>query len=127
MPWPAGRPPAGGAGRCEARSAASNRLNASLVSPARVSPTPANWLPPVPPESRYLRAARQIGHHWHSGGSSVGSSVVAVSQTSALLAPPPPPPPPIVDFTRPATSRPILLAPAFISHRWKSPIGSLPG
>src|SRR6185437_9469857 len=43
-------------------------------------------------------------------------------QTSALSAPrPPPPPPPIVDFTRPATSRPMLLAPAFISHRWKSP------
>jgi len=76
---------------------------------------------PVPPDSRYLRAARQTGHHWHSGGS-VGSSVVAVSQTSACLAPPP-----IVDRTRPATSLPMLLAPAFISHRWKSPIGSLPG
>jgi hypothetical protein len=107
--------------------AASNRLNASLVSPARVSLTPANWPPggaPVPPESRYRRAARQIGHHWHSGGSSVSTSVVAVSQTSAFDAPRPPP---NVDRTRPATSRPMLLAPARISHRWKSPIGSLPG
>jgi hypothetical protein len=78
-----------------------------------------------PPESRYLRAARQIGHHWHSGGSSVGSSVVAVSQTLSLLAPALAPP--SVDRTRPATSRPMLLAPAFISQRWKSPIGSLPG
>jgi len=91
-----------------------------------VSPTPANWLADdAPPESRYLRAARQIGHHWHSGGSSVSSSVVAVSQMSSdffglVLAP-------TVDFTRPATSRPMLLAPAFISHRWKSPMGSLPG
>jgi hypothetical protein len=102
----------------------SNRLNASLVSPARASPTPPNWPPAVPPESRYLRAARQIGHHWHSGGSSVSSSVVAVSHTSAVLAPRPPP---SVDLTRPATSRPMLLAPAFIIHRWKSPIGSLPG
>jgi hypothetical protein len=115
-----------GAGRCACRNAASNRLNASLVSPARVSPTPANWLADdVPPDSRYLRAARQIGHHWHSGGSSVSSSVVAVSQTSsdffALFLPP------TVDFTRPATCWPMLLAPAFISHRWKSPMGSLPG
>ncbi|MGH3211661.1 MAG: hypothetical protein ACRDNO_28275 [Trebonia sp.] len=123
----AGRLPAAGAGRCACRSAASKRLNASLVSPARVSPTPANWPPgAVPPESRYLRAARQIGHHWHSGGSSVSSSVVAVSQTSsACLAFRAPPAPPSVDFTRPATSRPMLLAPAFISHRWKSPMGSL--
>ncbi|TVZ03100.1 hypothetical protein EAS64_21870 [Trebonia kvetii] len=83
-----------------------------------MSLTPASWPPmvaldgaPVPPDSRYLRAARQTGHHWHSGGS-VRSSVVAVSQTSAFLVPPP-----IVDRTRPATSLPRLLAPAFISHR----------
>ena len=87
---PRARRSGAGAGRCACRSAASNRLNASLVSPARVSPTPANCPPgAVPPESRYLRAARQIGHHWHSGGSSVSVSVVAVSQTSsACLAPP---------------------------------------
>jgi hypothetical protein len=76
----------------------------------------------VPLESRYRRAARQIGHHSHSGGSSPGGSVVAVSQTSDDFAAPP-----IVDLTFPATSRPRLRAPAFISHRWKSPMGSLPG
>ncbi len=70
------------------RSAASKRLNASLVSPARASAAPANC--PLRPAagtlpSRARRAARQIGHHWHSGGSSVGTSVVAVSQTSARL------------------------------------------
>ncbi|MGH3165633.1 MAG: hypothetical protein ACRDN0_07030 [Trebonia sp.] len=90
-----------------------------------MSPTPASWeLSPafVPPDSRYLRAARQIGHHWHSGGSSPGGSVVAVSQTSAGLSPRL-----TVDLTLSATSRPRLRAPAFISHRWKSPMGSLPG
>src|SRR5690242_4997091 len=100
--------------------AASNRLNASLVSPARDSLTPENWPPKVgfvPPDSRYRRAARQIGHHWHSGGSSVSSSVVAVSQTSAGLPPPRLPPPPSVDRTRPATSLPMLLAPARINQR----------
>jgi len=107
--------------------AASNIPNASLVNPARVSPMPASgelaaWV--APPESRYLRAARQIGHHWHSGGSSPGASVVAVSQTSACLAPVPPP---SVDLTLSATLTPMLRAPAFISHRWKSPIGSFPG
>ncbi len=63
------------------RIADSNRLNASLVSPARASAAPATCsLNPAedPPESLALRAARQIGHHWHSGGSSVGSVVVAV-------------------------------------------------
>ncbi|HXT88906.1 MAG TPA: hypothetical protein VN714_06575, partial [Trebonia sp.] len=120
MPWSecsGGRLAEGGgaAGRCDERRAASKRLKASLVSPARVSPTPANWLGGLPPESRYRRAARQIGHHWHSGGSSVSSSVVAVSQTSALLPPRAPgPTPPRVDLTLPATSRPMLLAPAFI-------------
>ena len=67
------------------RIAVSNRLNASLVSPARASAAPATCsLNPAwdPPESLALRAARQIGHHWHSGGSSVGSVVVASSQTS---------------------------------------------
>jgi hypothetical protein len=109
------------------RIADSNRLNASRVSPARASAAPATCsLNPaeVPPESLALRAARQIGHHWHSGGSSVGSVVVASSQTSvcafAL-------PPPIVDFTRSVTSLVMLRAPAFISQRWKSPNGSLPG
>ncbi|HEY3882986.1 MAG TPA: hypothetical protein VGM12_30735 [Trebonia sp.] len=81
---------------------------------------PPNWPPkaggcPCPPAFWYLRAARQIGHHWHSGGSSVSTSVVAVSQTSACL--PPPAGPPNVDLTRPATSLPILLAPARISQR----------
>jgi hypothetical protein len=107
--------------------AASKMPNASRVSPASTSPTPASCEPnpeSVPPDSRYLRAARQTGHHWHSGGSSPGGSVVAVSQTFArfpLLLPP------IVDLTLLATSRPRLRAPAFISHRWKSAIGSLPG
>ncbi|HSZ39820.1 MAG TPA: hypothetical protein VK817_07670 [Trebonia sp.] len=76
----------------------------------------------MPPESRYRRAARQIGHHWHSGGSSPGGSVVAVSQTFDCFAPPL-----TVVLTFSATSRPRLRAPAFISHRWKSPMGSLPG
>ena len=108
--------------------AASKMPNASRVSPASTSPTPASCEPSpesVPPDSRYRRAARQTGHHWHSGGSSPGGSVVAVSQTLAcfpLLLPPP-----IVDLTLLATSRPRLRAPAFISHRWKSAIGSLPG
>ena len=87
------------------RIAASKRLNASLVSPARASAAPANW-PLRPAEgtlpSRARRAARQIGHHWHSGGSSVGSSVVAVSQTSAFL-PDLTVAPPMVDFTRSVT------------------------
>jgi hypothetical protein len=119
--------PAGRAGGV--RIAASNRLNASLVSPARASAAPANW-PPSPAEgvlpSLARRAARQIGHHWHSGGSSVGSSVVAVSQTSARF-PALPLAPPMVDFTRSVTSLVTLRAPALISQRWRSPIGSLPG
>jgi hypothetical protein len=109
------------------RIADSNRLNASLVSPARASAAPATCslnAAEEPPESLALRAARQIGHHWHSGGSSVGSVVVASSQTSvcALALPPP-----MVDFTRSVTSLVMLRAPAFISQRWKSPNGSLPG
>ena len=109
------------------RIADSNRLNASLVSPARASAAPATCsLNPAedPPESLALRAARQIGHHWHSGGSSVGSVVVASSQTSVYCLALPPP---IVDFTRSVTSLVMLRAPAFISQRWKSPNGSLPG
>jgi hypothetical protein len=82
----AGAPPAGRRGAVGGvRIADSNRLNASLVSPARASAAPATCsLNPAedPPESLALRAARQIGHHWHSGGSSVGSVVVASSQTS---------------------------------------------
>jgi hypothetical protein len=123
-----GAPPAGRRGVVDwVRIADSNRLNASLVSPARASAAPATCsLNPAedPPESLALRAARQIGHHWHSGGSSVGSVVVASSQTSvcALALPPP-----IVDFTRSVTSLVMLRAPAFISQRWKSPNGSLPG
>jgi hypothetical protein len=123
----AGAPPAGRRGAVGGvRIADSNRLNASLVSPARASAAPATCsLNPAedPPESLALRAARQIGHHWHSGGSSVGSVVVASSQTSmrALGLPP------IVDFTRSVTSLVMLRAPAFISQRWKSPNGSLPG
>ncbi|HEY6786806.1 MAG TPA: hypothetical protein VI365_05800, partial [Trebonia sp.] len=100
-------------------------LNASCASPDSVSPTPASCDPSPAfgagvPESRYLRAARQIGHQAHSGASSGGGSVVATSQTSPLVCLPPL----IVDRTRSATSRPTLRAPAFISHRWKSPIGS---
>ena len=123
-----GAPPAGRRGVVGwARMADSNRLNASLVSPARASAAPATCsLNPAedPPDSLALRAARQIGHHWHSGGSSAGSVVVASSQTSvcALALPPP-----IVDFTRSVTSLVMLRAPAFISQRWKSPNGSLPG
>jgi hypothetical protein len=59
---PAGRGGVVGA----ARIALSNRLNASLVSPARASAAPAIWSPnPAedPPESLARRAARQIGHH----------------------------------------------------------------
>jgi hypothetical protein len=120
---PAGRRGAAGG----VRIADSNRLNASLVSPARASAAPATCsLNPAedPPESLALRAARQIGHHWHSGGSSVGSVVVASSQTSVYVLGLPPP---IVDFTRSVTSLVMLRAPAFISQRWKSPNGSLPG
>jgi hypothetical protein len=99
---------------CCVRIAASKMPNASCASPASVSPAAASDgpSPALPPESRYLRAARQIGHHWHSGGSSPGGSVVAVSHTSADGLPPP-----IVDRTLSATSRPTLRAPAFISHR----------
>jgi hypothetical protein len=126
-------PPAGVAGPAGrgggVRIADSNRLNASLVSPARASAAPANW--PLRPAEGTLpslarRAARQIGHHWHSGGSSVGASVVAVSQTSAFL-PALPVAPPMVDFTRSVTSLVTLRAPALISQRWRSPIGSLAG
>ena len=124
----AGGGPAGRRGVGDwARIADSNRLNASLVSPARASAAPATCsLNPAedPPESLALRAARQIGHHWHSGGSSVGSVVVASSQTSVCVLALPPP---IVDFTRSVTSLVMLRAPAFISQRWKSPNGSLPG
>ena len=121
-------PPAGRRGVVGGvRIADSNRLKASLVSPARASAAPATCsLNPAedPPESLALRAARQIGHHWHSGGSSVGSVVVASSQTSVYVLGLPPP---IVDFTRSVTSLVMLRAPAFISQRWKSPNGSLPG
>jgi hypothetical protein len=124
----AGAPPAGRRGAVDwVRIADSNRLNASLVSPARASAAPATCsLNPAedPPESLALRAARQIGHHWHSGGSSVGSVVVASSQTSVYCFARPPP---MVDFTRSVTSLVMLRAPAFISQRWKSPNGSLPG
>ncbi|MCL2581793.1 MAG: hypothetical protein FWE35_04985 [Streptosporangiales bacterium] len=67
--------------------------------------------PLVLPVSRYWRAARQIGHHWHSGGSSAapGGSVVAVSHTSAECCCPPP----TVERTRSVTSRPRPRAPAF--------------
>jgi hypothetical protein len=123
-----GAPPAGRRGAVGGvRIADSNRLNASLVSPARASAAPATCsLNPAedPPESLALRAARQIGHHWHSGGSSVGSVVVASSQTSVYVLGLPPP---MVDFTRSVTSLVMLRAPAFISQRWKSPNGSLPG
>jgi hypothetical protein len=124
---PAGVVPAGRGGGV--RIALSNRLNASLVSPARASAAPANW--PLSPAEGALpslarRAARQIGHHWHSGGSSSGPSVVAVSQTSAFLRALPAVPP-MVDFTRSVTSLVTLRAPARISQRWRSPIGSLAG
>jgi hypothetical protein len=120
--------PAGRRGGVDcARIADSNRLKASLVSPASASAAPATCsLNPAeePPDSRALRAARQIGHHWHSGGSSTGSVVVASSQTSIRAFDRPPP---MVDFTRSVTSLVMLRAPAFISQRWKSPNGSLPG
>ena len=93
-------------------------LNASCASPVSVSLTPASCDPSpalgaVLPVSRYRRAARQMGHHAHSGASSGGGSVVATSQTSPLVCLPPL----IVDRTRSATSRPTLRAPALISHR----------
>ena len=82
---------------------------------ARLAPRP-----PAPPV-RAARAAWQIGHHWHSGGSLGGTSLVAVSHTSPLSRRSAP----IVRFTWPATWFAMLRAPAFISQRWKSATGSL--
>jgi len=72
-------------------------------------------------------AARQIGHHWHSGDSptSGGISLVAVSQTSAALACCRPPP--RVRRTWLLTSRLILRALARSSLRCRSLSMSLAG
>src|SRR5580704_3193849 len=71
------------------------------------------------------RAARQIGHHWHSGDSptSGGISLVTVSQMSARSARPPP----NVRRTWPVISLRIDLALERRSQRWKSLSISAPG
>ena len=65
----------------------SSALIASWTADATASPAPEAARRGPGPESRIRRAARQIGHHWHSGDSptSGGISLVAVSQTSAAL------------------------------------------
>jgi hypothetical protein len=72
------------------------------------------------PDSLSTRAARQMGHHAHSGASSAGGTV-ALAHTSAG-----PPPTPSAERIWSLTSRLTLRAPERTSHRWKSPIGSWP-
>jgi len=60
--------------------------NASWTTDASTPPALANCVPRLAaPPLRAARAAWQIGHHWHSGGSVGGGSLVAVSHTSPLL------------------------------------------
>ncbi len=97
----------------------------SAAADATASPAPASCPPTPGPDSRIRRAARQTGHHWHSGDSptSGGISVVAVSQTSVLSWRPPP----SVLRTCPLSSLRMLLAPDRSSQRWKSVSSSEPG
>lgn len=103
----------------------SNVRIASWTAVATTSPAVDNWSPSAGFESRTRRAARQIGHHWHSGDSptSGGISVVAVSQTSDDSVRPPP----SVRLTCPLISLPTLLALLRRSQRWKSFIMSEAG
>jgi len=97
--------------------------NASWTTDASTPPALASCAPRLDaPPFLAARAAWQIGHHWHSGGSVGGGSLVAVSHTSPL----PRRSAPMVRFTWSATWFAMLRAPAFISQRWKSATGSLP-
>jgi hypothetical protein len=96
--------------------------NASWAMEARAPPTSATLDIRPGPDSRAARAAWQIGHHWHSGDSSGGGSLVAVSHTSPRSRRSWP----TVLRTWSATWLAMLRAPARISQRWKSAIGSLP-
>jgi hypothetical protein len=64
--------------------ACSKAEKASWTTEARTPPAPVSDAPRPGPDKRAARAAWQTGHHWHSSGSSGGSSVVAVSHTSPL-------------------------------------------
>jgi len=100
----------------------SSALNASWTAEATASPAPDSC-PPIPgPESRIRRAARQMGHHWHSGASpsTGGISLVTVSQTSVVALRPPPK----VRRTCPPISLRTFLAPWRMSQRFRSPIKS---
>jgi hypothetical protein len=103
----------------------SSALIASWTADATAPPAPESC-PPMPGlVSRIRRAARQMGHHWHSGASptSGGISCVAVSHTSAVLVRPPP----IVRRTCPPISFRTFLAPWRMSQRCRSPTGSTRG
>jgi hypothetical protein len=100
----------------------SSALNASWTADATASPAPDSC-PPMPgPESRIRRAARQMGHHWHSGASpsTGGISFVTVSQTSVVALRPPPK----VRRTCPLISLRTFFAPWRMSQRFRSPIRS---
>jgi hypothetical protein len=98
-------------------SAESTALSASCTAADTKSPALDSWSPRVGLASRIRRAARQIGHHWHSADSptSGGISVVAVSHTSPASVRPPK-----VRRTWPVISLRMLLALDRSSHRWKS-------
>src|SRR5580658_2439453 len=102
--------------------ACSKAEKASWTTEARTPPAPVSLAPRPGPDKRAARAAWQTGHHWHSSGSSGGSSVVAVSHTSPLVRRFSWP---IVLLTWSATWLAMVRAPAFISQRWKSATGSL--
>ncbi|HEY1914728.1 MAG TPA: hypothetical protein VGH27_04045 [Streptosporangiaceae bacterium] len=96
--------------------------SASWATDSRASPAPAICDVRPGPDSRIRRAARQIGHQAHSGGSPVcDGSVVATSQASTLLLFPP-----VTERNWPLISRPSVLALLRTSQRWISPTGSLP-
>jgi len=102
--------------------ACSKAENASWTTDATTPPALASCAPrPAALPFLAARAAWQIGHHWHSGGSLGGGSLVAVSHTSPLLRRSVP----MVRLTWSATWFAMLRAPAFISQRWKSAMGSL--
>ena len=93
---------------------------ASRASTPTASPAAAICELTPGPDSRSTRAARQMGHHAHSGASSAGGTV-ALAHTSAG-----PPPTPSMERIWSLTSRLTLRAPERTIHRWKSPIGSWP-